>query len=425
MKSFSLLLVALFLLSIPDAIAQEQPHWTSDLNIKVGYGNNTGYHTDLNVTGFERFTPDHGTFRLGIGKDFQLTERWSLQAAIELDWVIEITEFTATPAATGLNRTIGSSSNSGGDLQYTISLPFNYNILNDKNSQLGLAFGPELNFNFVEVFGGGGFSLGENGSTVNYDEISYENTLFRPSALVALNYKTRFGNLPVRAQAFFSYSFTNQYSGSFEYTNNFNGESQTGDFEMRGHRAGLSLAFFPFNNGSPEKKEKRVKEKKVTKERSNNIGSSRFGFKAGVNFSDIIGTDFETGEKTGFIGTEIYGGLFADTKIAQKWSIQTEATFSMTSDFFFIETPVLLKRQIVKNLSAFAGPKAQYVFDTFDSVERNLGLGADLGVQYDLPKDFFIEARYGFGFTEQINENFLGIENGRRNVLRIGAGFKF
>jgi hypothetical protein len=424
-KNLLFLVVTVFLISPISVFSQEEKHWTSDLNIKVGYGNNFGYKTDLNVTGFEYFTPTNGTFRVGLGKDFKFSEKWTLQAALELDWIRSVNEYRAEPSATGFDRTLGtgSSFSSNSDLQYTISLPFNYNIINNKNGQLGLAFGPELNFNFQEVIEGGSFGLGE--SVLRYDEVEFDNTVFRPSALFAINYRTRFGNLPVRAQAFFSYSITNQYSGTFQYTNGFNGESQRGDFEMQGHKAGLSLAFFPFNNGDSNKKEEKIKEKKIKKERSDAVGSSRFGFKAGVNFSDVTGTDFITQEDSGYAGTALYGGFFVDTKIANKWSIQNELTFSSTDVYSYLELPVLLKRRFTKKWSAFAGPQVAYVFDYADSVENNFGIGLDFGIQYDLPKDFFIEARYGLGFTEHFNENFLGIENAKRSVLRVGVGIKF
>jgi hypothetical protein len=194
---------------------------------------------------------------------------------------------------------------------------------------------------------------------------------------------------------------------------------------MQGHKAGLSLAFFPFNNGNSNTKEIRKKEKKVKKGRSNKAGSGRFGLKLGVNFSDVTGTDVVTGGDSGYRGTEFYGGFFVDTKIAEKWSVQTEATFSYTDDLLFIETPVLLKMRFAKKWAVFAGPKTQILLSNYDSVERSFGLGIDAGFQYDLLKDFFIEARYGVGLTEQINDKFLGFENGKRNVFRVGVGIKF
>ncbi|AGC76409.1 outer membrane protein with beta-barrel domain [Nonlabens dokdonensis] len=187
----------------------------------------------------------------------------------------------------------------------------------------------------------------------------------------------------------------------------------------------MSVAFFPFNNGDPNKKEQKINETRIKKERNNEVGSSRFGFKAGVNFSDVPATDIETQEDSGYAGTAPYGSFFIDTKIASKWSIQNELTFSFTDVYTYVESPVLLKRRFSEKWSAFAGPNLMYVFDYADSVDKNFGIGLDFGLQYDLPKDFFIEARYGVGFTEHFNENFFGLENAKRNVLRIGVGIKF
>jgi hypothetical protein len=100
------------------------------------------------------------------------------------------------------------------------------------------------------------------------------------------------------------------------------------------------------------------------------------------------------------------------------------AYFSYTNGFLFLKTPILFKRKVDKNLAVFGEPKTQVIINESDVVSKGFGLGLEVGVPYDLPKDFFIEARYGFGLTNQINGNFLGIENRNRNVLRIGLGLK-
>lgn len=55
------------------------------------------------MTGLKTFILDNGSLRLGIGKDFQLNEKWSLQSNVGMDWIRSINETQSDPPATGLN----------------------------------------------------------------------------------------------------------------------------------------------------------------------------------------------------------------------------------------------------------------------------------------------------------------------------------
>ncbi len=53
---------------------------------------------------------------------------------------------------------------------------------------------------------------------------------------------------------------------------------------------------------------------------------SNIGFKVGLNNSNVSG--FETnGAETGFIGTEVYGGFFLETKIGNNTFLQNEVLY--------------------------------------------------------------------------------------------------
>lgn len=419
-----LITLSVLLLSFITAIAQEDTtNWYQNLHVKTGFASNFGFNSDLNVAGYSRTIPSNTSFRLGLGYDISLNEKWTLSPSAEIDWIRYLDD-TSVTTASGADFNFVSSSSFGSDLDLIISAPFQYELLKNNSGLLGIVIAPQFNLRSYTDVGIISSTLSRDGNTINY-EATERNRHIRPSLLLGLNYKFRLGSLPIRAQAFYSHSFTPQYFGEFVYSNDFNGETQTGDYEFNGHQAGVSLAFFPFGNGNAEKKERKEKEKKEQTVRDEHIGNSRFGFKAGVNFSDIIGIDEITGEDTGYLGTEIYGGLFIDTKISEHWNLQNEAIFSFTDEFLFLEIPVLFKRKVAKNFWAFGGPKAQIITNESSAVIRNVGLGADFGIQYDLPKDFFIEARYGFGLSEQIGGDFLGITQGKRNVFRIGVGIRF
>ncbi|MEO9502534.1 hypothetical protein [Nonlabens ulvanivorans] len=424
MKTKLITLTVLLLSYITVNAQEDTTNWYQNLHVKVGYADNFSFSSDLNVAGYENYVPTNATFRLGLGYDFSLGNKWTLSPSAEIDWIRIIDETVITPDS-GLDRFSTSRTSSGSELNIILSAPFEYQILsNDKNS-FGIAVSPQINFRSFNDVGLGTSVDGDASSNRIRYESTERNRIFRPSLLLGLNYNFKLGALPVRAQAFYSHSFAPAYFGEYTYSNDFNGETQTGEYEFDGHQAGVSLAFFPFGNGNREKKEKKEKVVQERKERSEIKGSSRFGYKMGVNFSDITAIDSNTGGLSGFVGTELYGGLFIDTKISNKWNLQNEATFSFTDENMFLEIPILFKRQVGRNFWAFAGPKAQIVVNESLEIDRNFGAGLDFGFQYDLPKDFFIEARYGIGLSRQISDFQLGFEGGKRNVLRVGVGIKF
>jgi hypothetical protein len=160
------------------------------------------------------------------------------------------------------------------------------------------------------------------------------------------------------------------------------------------------------------------------------IITTRFGFKGGLNHSVVNGKD-SIGAETGYIGTELYGGFFSDSKLGPKWNLENELLFSWTDDYHFVEIPIHLKYKFTKKWAAFAGPKMDIIVDDdndpFESSYqfRNFGVSADLGIQFNISNRFFAEGRFSKSFTKQITDHFLDINDGKRNTFRIGGGLRF
>lgn len=158
--------------------------------------------------------------------------------------------------------------------------------------------------------------------------------------------------------------------------------------------------------------------------------TTRFGFKGGYNRSDVVGRETD-GDKTGYIGGELYGGFFAETVVSKRINIGTELLFSWTDDYHFIELPVHLKYTFAGKWNIFAGPKLDFLIDNdSDQAEsnyrfKNFGISADLGVQYNITRRFFAEIRHSRSFTAQVTDMVLDINNGKRNTWRIGLGIRF
>lgn len=157
--------------------------------------------------------------------------------------------------------------------------------------------------------------------------------------------------------------------------------------------------------------------------------TTRFGFKGGFNRSHIKGVETD-GDRTGYIGGELYGAFFGDTRLNETLSLGYEFLFSWTDDYHFVEIPLHLKYNFYDKWSAFAGPKLDILVDNDGDAGGNyqfktFGVSAELGVQYNITRAFFAETRYAKSFTEQVTDFVLDINNGKRNTFRIGLGIRF
>lgn len=155
---------------------------------------------------------------------------------------------------------------------------------------------------------------------------------------------------------------------------------------------------------------------------------TRFGFKAGFNRSHVTGKDIY-GNKTGYIGGELYAGFFAETRLNKKLRIGNEVLFSWTNDYHFVEIPIFLKYQIANNWLLFAGPKLEVLLDNDNNDNQyrfnNAGFAAESGVQLHFGKRFLAEIRHSRAFIRQIDDLVLDINGGKRNTTRIGLGVTF
>ena len=155
---------------------------------------------------------------------------------------------------------------------------------------------------------------------------------------------------------------------------------------------------------------------------------TRFGIKGGLNHTVINGYQLN-GEKTGFVGTSIYGALFAETHLGPGTYLVNEVLFSWTNDWHFIEVPFFIKQMLTQRLSVFLWPKLDLAADKFDNGKGSksdfCGLSLETGVQFNFTKRLFAEGRYTIGLSKQFKDESFDINDGRRNNLRFGGGFRF
>jgi hypothetical protein len=141
------------------------------------------------------------------------------------------------------------------------------------------------------------------------------------------------------------------------------------------------------------------------------------------------------GKASGYLGTEFYLGLFADTQLKEKLSLQIEIIYSFTEDYNFIEVPIIIKYDVYKKLNVFLGSKLDFLLEDDNDNDKdeapyylfkNFGVSADFGAQYPISNRIFAEVRYSIGFTKQLTRDIqLDINNATRNTFRIGIGYIF
>ena len=160
------------------------------------------------------------------------------------------------------------------------------------------------------------------------------------------------------------------------------------------------------------------------------------GIKVGATFANLTDvTDAST--KTGFVG-----GAFATIKFSDKIAIQGDLLYSQQGADFdsekinldYIVFPVVFKYYIIKRLNIQAGPQFGTVVN--DNIGEVFGANFDfnsfdvtgiVGIGVDLPLNFRVTGRYGFGLSDiSFENNGVSIDtNSKNSVFSLTAGFSF
>ena len=172
----------------------------------------------------------------------------------------------------------------------------------------------------------------------------------------------------------------------------------------------INIIFSAESQTNPEK----PKDKKVA-----------FGFRTGyefqVNESDL---DYKLNLP--------YLGIFSDISLSDTWSLQLELNLRSEKrdrlfndgsresiDELYLTVPVLLKYHINDKFKIYSGTQvlsASLVNDVLGIKKWN-GI---IGVEYNLTKNLFFDARFRHGFERKTDLN-----NFRDNRISIGLGYKF
>lgn len=148
-----------------------------------------------------------------------------------------------------------------------------------------------------------------------------------------------------------------------------------------------------------------------------------FGTRIGSNLYDISAQNDRISE------TGLYGGLFIERRLSDKWSLQFETNYAGLS---VLQFPLLLKYKITNKFEIYAGPQLDFSLEqkNMDKAFRNKRFGTSLvlGAQYNINSHWFIDGRYIHGLSNQF-PIFQGFDNpslyGKKRSFNFGIGYKF
>jgi hypothetical protein len=187
---------------------------------------------------------------------------------------------------------------------------------------------------------------------------------------------------------------------------------------------------------------------------NSNAGLINYGVKGGVNFSNLIGSDWMVAS---YYKTSFHGGMFLDVSLMGIVGVETGVYYSrkgyvditksdvggvletvQESDYSYnyIDIPVLLRVKPIPFISLFAGPQASiYLNNSYKVIDQdgNVTKGKDeeamsnpdfaivIGTHTNLPFGAFFSASYDISLLPY-KPNDKNIYN---SVIKISVGYRF
>nr|WP_321453546.1 porin family protein [uncultured Carboxylicivirga sp.] len=178
----------------------------------------------------------------------------------------------------------------------------------------------------------------------------------------------------------------------------------------------------------------------------------KYGVKAGVNFANGTGDDFENGD----MRTSLQAGAFARFSLSETFAFQPELLYSgqgskysesetgysydQTLKLNYLNIPLMFKYYASNGFNIQAGPQLGFLMsakmkeeETADgttiSVEEDIkdqvkgfDFGLDFGLGYDLESGLGFDLRYGLGLTNIVDND---DADGKNSVISLAVSYAF
>jgi hypothetical protein len=169
-----------------------------------------------------------------------------------------------------------------------------------------------------------------------------------------------------------------------------------------------------------------------------------FGVRGGASLFNFGGSDVSENDYTNRVGFHVggYTMLFMTDRLALEPGIYYSVKGTQNDDFAdsrailnYVDVPVLLRMYPTEGINIFAGPqisflaKSKFEGDFFGNTVsydsdaiKETDFGLVLGVGYNLPKGFNVQASYDYGFTPIFKNSDANVFN---RGFKLSAGFTF
>jgi opacity protein-like surface antigen len=166
-----------------------------------------------------------------------------------------------------------------------------------------------------------------------------------------------------------------------------------------------------------------------------NAQNVHFGFKTGLNISNLTGGDVDRNNLFGFH----VGGL-AEFEINEKISLQPELLYSTQGSEIgnsvkikvdYLALPLMVKYYLSEKVSLEAGPQISFLInDKADFNDSSIpdadtdasifDFGLNIGFGYNINTNLFTQVRYNYGITTVVENPDI-----KNSIFQISLGYKF
>ena len=148
---------------------------------------------------------------------------------------------------------------------------------------------------------------------------------------------------------------------------------------------------------------------------------TNFGLKAGMDAASVKAEAL--GQSVSASETGFYIGAFAEIGVSDKFTFQPELLFISIEDLNQISIPLMAKFNVAEKFSLLAGPSIGFMLDSEDGM-KSTNFGIEAGLSYDISENFLVEARYGLGLSNLI-EDAPSDTSLKLNGFFAGIGYRF
>lgn len=133
-------------------------------------------------------------------------------------------------------------------------------------------------------------------------------------------------------------------------------------------------------------------------------------------------------ESDGYLlGFQFHDGSFSEVLLNDNTILEIGVLTDQTAMYRNVEIPIFIRHKLAKNLFMFYGGKFQNLsgIDGSRNLTNSQNIFLEMGLQYEATRNLILELRSSFMLNPSNKTYPYNINNTSKNLLRLGAGYKF